>query len=458
MPHATCRLSRRGLLTATVGSLLLAACGGGNPTPSGAPTATPGSSGILGILPAPSPTPTPQPTKVRFAHWLQDVAAPVMTSLVAAFNHSHQSVVVQEEVQSFGEHIAALRQGFAAGNPPDVFLISGPDLVDQAAAKTLLDLTSLVNRDSIDLTRFWTSPQTRAIGGQQLALPLWCEVDLIYVNHDLFGKAQVGSLSADWTWSDLLATASKLTVGKPGEVTQWGLLIVNDIQGGWGGFVSSNGGRWLDATTGKTALAGPAVDALQWVVDAINQHHVAPGPRAQAEIAQGGTVDPFLDGKVGMFVNGTWEMPQLLTSAHFPWDVLPLPRAPKTNQSASVADAQPGAIARASSVGESAWEFLGFLVSTASQRVWAHNKVRLPSLVSVAADASAGYATTPPTRAASVGDALTSAQDLEFRANWQAFRNALTVGLQPAFDGDQPLGDVLPVARTAADKALGAPP
>ncbi|HEX5418205.1 MAG TPA: extracellular solute-binding protein [Chloroflexota bacterium] len=455
MPNPPRSRSRRAFLTAGLGALLLNACGGGNPSPAGIPTPTAGPGGILGIIPRPAPTPTPLPEKVRFAHWLQDVAAPVMQGLVRGYNDKHPDVIVQEEVAPFGDHRSALLKGLAAGSAPDVFLISGPDLAVPTATPAILDLTTYLSRDKLDLTRYWSSPQTRQIGGKQFAVPLWCAVDLAYLNHDLLAKAKLGSPAADWTWDDLLKAASQLTVGKPGEVSQWGLLVVNDIQGGWGGFVASNDGHWIDPTTGQAALDANAIAALQWVVDAINRHHVAPGPRNQDALTRGGTIDPFLAGKVAILVNGTWEMPSLLGNAAFPWDILPLPKAPKTAASQSVADAQPGSIARATKAADASWGFLSFLIDESSQRQWARIKVRLPSLVSVAADATDGYAVSPPTRAPAASDALTTARDLEFVPNWQAFRAALTVGLQPAYDGDQPLSEAVPAAVKAANQALG---
>lgn len=455
LPHPARPYTRRGFLTACIGTLLLTACGGGNPTPGVSSTPTAGSGGILGIIPPPAPTPTPRPRKVRFAHWLPDNAATLMQGLVKNYNDNHPQVIVQEEVAPFGDHRAALVQSFAAGNPPDVFLISGPDLADPSTSPSILDLASRVARDKLDLTRYWSSPQTRPISGQQLALPLWCAVDLVYLNHDLLGKANLGNPTADWTWNDLLTSATALTVGKPGEVSQWGLLVVDDIQGGWGGFVASNGSHWLDPATKQASFDPSAVEALQWIVDAINRHHVAPTPRDQDTLTRGGTVDPFLAGKVAMLVSGTWEMPYLLGTASFPWDILPLPKAPKTGASQSVADAQPGSIARVTKVADDGWGFLAFLVGENSQRQWARGKVRLPSLVTVAADTTDGYAVPPPTRAAAASDALTTAQDLEFCPHWQAFRAALTTGLQPAFNGDQTLSDALPTALKAANQALG---
>src|SRR5205807_9209388 len=107
-------------------------------------------------------------------------------------------------------------------------------------------------------------------------------------------------------------------------------LLVNDLIGGWGSIVASNGGTWLDATAHRATFDAPAVEALQWIADAIHVHHVAPDPLEQQQLTRAGERDPFLAGDVALLPTGTWEIPAALAQATFRWDVLPLPRAPRT--------------------------------------------------------------------------------------------------------------------------------
>jgi multiple sugar transport system substrate-binding protein len=456
---------RRAALSVLVGGVLgaLAGCGGGQPGPAptsrqttpGAPTPTPAS--ILGLIPrpvAPSPTPTPLPIEIRLAYWQTGLAGDRIAEIANRFGSQNPRTIVTREVRDFGDHLAILQQSFAAGQPPDVFVSSGAYLPDQSAASGLFDLSGPVKADGVNLDDYWTEPTTRPSNGRLDAVPLWTDDEVVFYNRDRFAEAGVAVPPDTWTWDDLLVLATKLTEGKPGQVTRWGLLLINDIPGGWGSFVASNGGHWLNPTTGQVELGPAATEALQWVFDAMRVHHVAPQPYEQQTLTKAGQVDPFLAGTVAMLPLGTWEMPSALAQAQFGWDVLPLPRAPKTGQSISLSSGQPGCLARASSHPDEAWQLLSYFLSAEAQRVWVNGKVRLPSRKEVAADVTTGYAAPPPTRAAVAVQALATATDLSFVRNWQPARAAITQSLEPAFDGKLPLADAIAKAVTAGNAAL----
>lgn len=455
---------RRFLLGGILGgcAAALAACGGGpvggTPPagPPGPPTPTPRR--ILGIFPAPpapSPTPTPPPQVLRFAHWETGPAAHALSTIVERFVQATPRVVVHLDVAPFSQHFATLSQGFASGNPPDVFVNSGVYLADFIRQQALQDLSHHLVLDRLSLDAYWTQPTTQPFDGHQYTLPIWNATEIVFYNRDQFAKLKVAEPASDWTWDDLLNTAQKLTEGKPGQIERWGLLLVNDLQGGWGSFVASNGGRWLDQSGQRTALQDPAAQqALQWYSDAMVVHHVAPRPGEQQKLSQAGQVDPFVAGQVAMFPTGTWEMPSMLAQAHFSWDVCQLPRAPRTGQSETLAAVQPVSAARASHLPDQAWQLLRFLIERDAQTVLAKGKVKLPALKSVATDATAGYATPPPAHVAVAAQVMDHAHDLHFVPHWQAFRTAVVDALEPAFDNRTPLSDALQQAVAKGNAAL----
>ncbi len=460
-------LTRRGLLAlAITGGLgAIAGCAGPAPAPNG-PTprsegiAEPTPSRILGIIPVALPataTPTPTSVVVRFAHWETGRAGQILAQVCDRFGQTTPRIAVAQDVAPFGEHFAKLRSAFAAGNPPDAFVESGAYAYRHLADQALRDLRPFLARDGPPLDRYWSEPLTGVIDGHQFAVPLWAAVELIYLNRDRFAEVGVSPPTADWTWDTLLAAATRLTEGKPGEIRRWGLLVVNDLVGGWGSFVASNGGQWLDLATGRTRFDPAAAEALGWIVEAMNVRHVAPRPIEQQRLTGAGQLDPFLSGAVAMFATGTWEMPSALAQARFQWDVQRLPRAPRRDRSSTVGSVQPGSIARQSAHPDDAWRLLRFLLEPETQRAWASGKIRLPSSKEVAADANAGYATPPPTGAPLAAAAMGDARDLQFTVNWQDWRAAVVAALAPAFAGEMPLAEALARATTAGDAALGSP-
>jgi multiple sugar transport system substrate-binding protein len=403
---------------------------------------------------APTPTPTPEPIVIRFAVWSDPTLDPSLSAIRDRFARGDPRIVVETVTTPFATHFARLAKGFVAGNAADVFVDSGLFFDDQVKAGVLLDLTDRIDAARLDLALYWTEPSSQPVAGRRLALPLWAATDVLYYNRDHFASAKLPEPSASWTWTSLLDAASKLTVGKPGETTRWGVYFVNDVQGGWGSFVASNGGSWLDPVARKTTLgeAGSA-EALRFVADAILVHHVAPRPTEQQALTRVGQVDPFLAGRVSLFPSGTWEMPPLLAGAKFGWDVASLPKSPGAGQSTSVGSVQPGAIARVSPHPDEAWQFLTFLTGPDAQRLLARGKARIPALKSVAAD-PAGYAAPPPTNASIVPKVMDGFRDLAFVPNWQAWRAAVLADLDPAFDGQVALADALAKATSDGDAAL----
>ena len=462
-------MSRRRLLAlaASLGAAVAgASCGGTAPSgpvsqsgpggPSSPPTSTPGR--ILGIIPVPPPpppTPTPTPLVLRFAHWETGTAGQTLASIGERFGKLNPRVVVQPEVSPFAAHFAQVRASLANGTAPDVFVNSGLYVSDFAGQQALLDLTDRIASDRLALSDYWTEPTTRPIGGRQYTLPVWNATEVVYYNRDHFNELKVAEPPDDWTWDQLLAIAKQLTQGKPGEVQRWGLLLTNDLQGGWGSFVASNGGDWLESTGKQAALqSAPALEALQWFADAMLVHHVAPRPIQQQRLSKAGQIDPFLAGAVSMFPNGTWEMPAVLSGAGFPWDIRPLPRAPRTGQNVTISSVQPVSAARLTQIPDQSWQFLGFLLSREAQAMLATGKVKLPARKDVAGDQSSGYASPPPSHALAASAAMDHATDLHFVPNWQEFRAAVVNALTPAFDGRISVTDAVKHAVSDGNAAL----
>src|SRR6185437_14417110 len=128
---------------------------------------------------------------------------------------------------------------------------SGLYVSDFVGQRALLDLTDRIGGDQLTLSDYWTEPTTQPIEGRQYTLQLWNTTEVVYYNRDHFSALKVAEPPEDWTWEQFLAIARQLTQGKPGEIQRWGLLLTNDLQGGWGSFVASNGGDWLDNTGQK---------------------------------------------------------------------------------------------------------------------------------------------------------------------------------------------------------------
>ncbi|HLG50792.1 MAG TPA: extracellular solute-binding protein, partial [Chloroflexota bacterium] len=394
---------------------------------------------------------------LQFAHWETGKTGQVLAAICQRFSELLPRVMIDVTRRSFAEHFASLRREASSGKGPDVFLGSSAYLPDLIRTGLCLDLAPAMAREPVDLNAYWTSPGTNPTDGHQYAVPLWNTIDLVVYNRDHLAASHLAEPADSWTWDDLLAMAQKLTLGKPGEIRRWGLLLINDIQGGWGSFVASNGGDWVDVTRRTVVLDEAAsLSALRWCVEAIQVHHVAPAPSVQQRLTAAGQLDPFLAGAVSLFPCGTWELPRILDGATFRWDVCRIPRAPATGRGTTISDVQPVSAARTTRFPDQCWEFLRFALGREAQLMLARDKTRLPARRDAADDRTSGYTAPPPSRTGAVVSSADQARDLGFLPGWLAMRRAIVRALDPAFDGQAPIEDAVRAAVVDGNAALAA--
>ncbi len=261
---------------------------------------------------------------------------------------------------------AKLLAMLAADAAPDCFLVMQPDLAGWAATNVLLTLDPYIKRDAKEVNMddfFATHVAAGKWKGKQVTLtPDGCAI-LEYYNLTLFQEAGVPTPKATWTWNDYLDAARKLTKKDGnGTVVQAGLLPlgfgptdVNPFEWLW-----SNGANILIDVFKQVRVTEPqAIEAVQFVVDLIQKHGVAtssPGVDLGA--------NPQVAGRVGMWrgVRGFFGNLQDVTS--FKFNVLPVPRSPRTNQSVTVATPGHIGIAAGNKHPDAAWEWHKYLVST----------------------------------------------------------------------------------------------
>ncbi|MCK5157059.1 MAG: extracellular solute-binding protein, partial [Spirochaetales bacterium] len=134
-------------------------------------------------------------------------------------------------------------------------------------------------------------------------------------NMDLFDQAGAAYPTQDWTWSDSLAAAKKISA--LGDDV-WGMY--NPIQF-WEFYkVTQQNGGGLMTPDGKTFTINSKenVATLQYMLDRVYKYHVMPTRDEQADRPES---DLFVDNKLGMWLNGVWAFNDLLTRADFPWGV-----------------------------------------------------------------------------------------------------------------------------------------
>lgn len=187
-----------------------------------------------------------------------------------------------------------LSQGFASGNPPDVFSVDASVFAGYAKAGNLYpygDSLSMKGDFYPNLT------QTFTLDGKLYCAPKDASTLALIINTDLWSKAGLTEADVPKTWADLEAVAKKLTSGKVKG------LVFGDTRDRIGAFMKQAGG-WITnpEQTQMTADTPENLEAISYVRKLL-EDGVAAYPKA-AGAGWGG--EAFGKGVAAMTIEGNW--------------------------------------------------------------------------------------------------------------------------------------------------------
>lgn len=374
---------------------LLTACDSGSPTatpiapsPSGSEaTATQGTSGVPGApteaVAAASPTPAALSGELSFLVFGEPAEAKAFVDVAKGFQDANAGVTMHTDaVPSQPDHLLKLATSFAAGNPPDVWVIDYRrfGLLQNAGvvepAEPYLEKSTVIKASD-----FYTEPlKPFTVNGQIQCIPMNMSSLEVYYNKDLFDKAKVPYPKEGWTWDDFLSAAIAITKLSTPDEKIYGVGIDPQLIR-LAPFVWQNGGDIVDDPVHPTRLTldtPEAKEAFQWFVDLQNKHHVV---SSQVENASEKDQTRFLFNTLGMWLLSRRVVPALRTSSGFAWDVAPLPQR---KEKAGILHSDAYCISKASKHKELAWKFVEYANGPVGQVIAAKTGRTVPSLKSVA--------------------------------------------------------------------------
>ena len=343
-----------------VGAALLGACsaddGGGS---------TAGQAGSAG---------DPQVVRVQVSGEPEETK--VYVALARAFERTRRDVRVDiVEIASKGDHLARLSTSFAAGNPPDVFLVNYREYSQFVARGAVRPVEDLLAERNVDLGDYFDQPvDAFTYDGALQCMPQNVSSLVVYYNRAVFEKAGIAEPADDWTWDDFVGTAQRLTQG---DVRGAGIdaSIIRLAP-----FVWSNGGDVVDDLEQPTRLTldEPAArEAVQEVVDLVRSGAV---PTEEEQAAQD-LQTRFVTGKLGMLLSSRREVPPLREVDGLDFDVAPLPRR---DEPTTILHSDAYCLAAGGEHPEAAADFVAFATGRQGQTLTAISGRTVPSLRSVA--------------------------------------------------------------------------
>lgn len=284
-----------------------------------------------------------------------------------------------------------LQSAFAAGQGPDIFVISPGDFLRYYNGGVLYDLTDAVKDQVGDFYK--SAMGTRMVDGRVYGLPMEAEPLTMFYSVEAFEKAGLSEGDIPKTWDQTLNVADKLRSGK-----QFGLLFEtkpNVYQNfTWYPFLWQAGGDVVDPSGKQSTFDSPAtVKALAFWQDAIKSG-VAP------RTTQGGGGGDL----VANLASGYAAMAEMVTAGgsfleagapKFKYGMFPLPVPDASAKPITDMGGWAFCVNKNSNNAEAAAEFCAFAVASAESvdRMvdWAFNaKKSLPVRKSVMKKAAAG--------------------------------------------------------------------
>jgi len=293
----------------------------------------------------------------------------VYTAAVARFNKKFPNVKVKSSfvtIKSWPDYIDKLVASVAAGNAPDVIniAIEGFKLGESKGLWAPLDKYAAGDKVAFDKIMSPVATSLKVplkVNGSLKFLPNTFQQMLIYYNTKLFKDAGLPEPSANWTWSDFLADAQKLTTGD-GASKQYGFAIPY-FNFGLSPWFFSNGTAEFAADLKTPTFSNPKmVESASFLNDLVNKYKVAPNPAG---------VDPyglFGAGKVAMTGAGHWLVNGYKAAGFTDWNVAPWP---KNSTQSTVYGISGFGVYKKSKNQDLAWELLKELASPTTQASWA---------------------------------------------------------------------------------------
>jgi multiple sugar transport system substrate-binding protein len=261
---------------AVTSSLALAACGGGFEEESSSEPASSGDGPVeLQVLIASSGDAETKAVEDAAAAWAEESGNEV-------------EVVVANDIAQ------QLSQGFAGGNPPDVFYVDAGVFGDYAEAGNLYPYLDQME----DAEDFYPNlVETFTLDDQGYCAPKDFSTLALQINTESWKKAGLTDADVPTTWDELQTVADKLTT------PQQAGLVLSLGRDRVGAFLVQNGGFWVDAETGEATATEPSnVEALEYV-----QGLLASGSAVLApDVDAGWGGEAFGTQKAAMTIEGNW--------------------------------------------------------------------------------------------------------------------------------------------------------
>jgi multiple sugar transport system substrate-binding protein len=232
--------------------------------------------------------------------------AKAFAHLVSEWNAAHPSEKFTSYYVDNDDSLPKLLTAVKGGSQPDVAYVYGSWAPNVAQIPQVVNLTKVVQQPGVDWTDFWVGERDVAtVNGKVIGIPALVDNLAVVYNKTLFAQAGLAPPAPDWTWSQFMSDAAKLT--DPAK-KQYGTAYVTpgseDTVWHWEALLWEAGGEILNPSNTKAAFDSPAglksLQTLQTMAVTDKSMYLDPSDSEYANL--------FNSGKIGMLVTGPWDL------------------------------------------------------------------------------------------------------------------------------------------------------
>ncbi|HET7560142.1 MAG TPA: ABC transporter substrate-binding protein [Limnochordia bacterium] len=345
-----------------------------------------------------------------------------ITKMVKAFNASQDQIEV--DYQSPGDFLTKFVAAEAGGSPPDI-IGSWNHRTGPFAYKGLIQpIEPLAKASGLDLSVL--IPNFRELSrynGQLYQVPALPSVITLMWNKQVFSQAGLDPETPPAAWADLDAYDKKITqIQADGQIQRVGFspFFPNWWPYLWGWL--DGGSLWDGDNNAVTADNPQVVAGYRYIRDLIQRH--SQGSAAAFRSKWGDYMNPFIDGKLGLILMGSWVPTQIASAKDLSYGVAPIPAGPD-GEPFSLLESDTWAIAAGAKHPAEAMQFLKWMYEPAQAKQFAQLRGQFSVVRSVDTPAFFSEIHSPGTEAFSnvaIGHPAHHAPNMPI---WDAYSDAL---------------------------------
>jgi multiple sugar transport system substrate-binding protein len=363
-----------------------------------------------------------------------------LNTIIAAFEEANPGITVEIDSAPFGDYFTLLQTDIISGEAPDVFELNFENFESFAANETLMDLSDIAG----EAPYYPRALAAFQYDGKQYALPESFSTVLLYYNTELFDQAGLEYPTDEWTWDD--AQEAALAIRALGDDI-WGLYTPIQFWEFYKKAAQQGDCQFFNEDETESLINSEGcVEALQSMVNFVDAGVIP----SQADLSGISDAELFANGKLGMWVTGTW-MFSALDSAEFTWDVQ---IEPMINQHASHFFSNAVAVSATTAHAEAAQKLALFLTSSeTAANVRVEHNWELPALNQPEYFESF-LSAEPPANRAAVFQALESAVVPPTIERQAEMTDTLNAYITRVVDGELTAQEALDQAKVELDALL----